>query len=392
MVIDRFIIPSLPQHSRSITDLYLEAEQEELLKFTLTSKSANQTKHIKDLAKANVDALYKQEQQQNPDEQIGMAEETLPYDVDPSVFFILNYGKYNIIFRNYLVAKFATKRINRTAGIVMKTFFRHGRDKMYSVKEDFSPAATPLLIANMLDPEVFTKGDIILKHDNSYLCYKKNDDKQERQKPIVTEVIEGYFRLLQADQAGFLKHRDELGANQYSVNFKKLRHFMRRLIFENFLTESFGIAYCRIVRILLDKGRLDEAQIQKFAMLPLKDVRHKLGFLMERSIVEIQEVPRSSDHSTSRSFHLWYVSLDKCFEELLQNVYRTIGNLQQRKEEELARRRRLIDKLSREDVIENMDLLNKIDQAEVAKMDSVVEKIEVSKSRLDDIIMIMRDF
>lgn len=89
---------------------------------------------------------------------------------------------------------------------------------------------------------------------------------------------------------------------------------------------------------------------------------------------------------------MWYVPLEKCFNELLADVYRTIGNLQQRKIEELLRRSRLIDKLSREDVIENMELLGEIDKAELAKMEKVIERIEVSKGRLDEMTMILRDF
>lgn len=83
--------------------------------------------------------------------------------------------------------------------------------------------------------------------------------------------------------------------------------------------------------------------------------------------------------------------MEKCFEELLVDVYRTITNLQQRKEEELLRRSRLLQKLSREDVIANMELLNEIDKAEVAKMDRVVERIETSKDRLDAMVLILRD-
>lgn len=37
-----------------------------------------------------------------------------------------------------MVTEFATGRINRTAGIVMKTFFRSGKSKIRSIKEDFS--------------------------------------------------------------------------------------------------------------------------------------------------------------------------------------------------------------------------------------------------------------
>jgi hypothetical protein len=69
-----------------------------------------------------------------------------------------------------------------------------------------------------------------------------------------------------------------------------------------------------------------------------------------------------------------------------------MSNLQQRKVQELTRRARLLEKLSREDVIANMDLLNEIDKVEVAKMDKVFERIEISKGRLDEMIMILRDF
>jgi DNA-directed RNA polymerase III subunit RPC3 len=69
-----------------------------------------------------------------------------------------------------------------------------------------------------------------------------------------------------------------------------------------------------------------------------------------------------------------------------------MSNLQQRKVQELTRRARLLEKLSREDVIANMDLLNEIDKVEVAKMDKVIERIEISKGRLDEMIMILRDF
>lgn len=302
-----------------------------------------------------------------------------------------------------MVVEFATDRINRTAGIVMKTFFRNGKEKMKDVKEDYSrklfiihatiiitismfliikiAASTPSHIANMLDADVFQRRDISLPSVS-----------RKSEKTDISEVVNGYFQLLRLDNAGFLMKRDELGANHYAVNFKRIRHFMKRHLLEGLLTERFGIASCRIVRILLEKGKLDESQIQKLAMLPLKDVRLKLGMLLTNGIVQVQEVPRSSDRATSRSFHLWFVPIEKCFSELIADIYRTITNLQQRKNEELLRRSRLLEKLGRIDVLANMDLLNEIDKAEVTKMEKVVARIEISKDRLDAMLMILRDF
>lgn len=130
----------------------------------------------------------------------------------------------------------------------------------------------------MLHPEVLERGDIILPRDPS----------NPKKKPTVSETIEGYVKLLKTDTAGFLTTKDQLGPNHYAVNFEKLRYNMKKRLFENSITERYGRAVCRIVRILLDKGKMDESQIQKISMLPLKDIRQKLEMLFADGIVEIQ--------------------------------------------------------------------------------------------------------
>lgn len=198
--------------------------------------------------------------------------------------------------------------------------------------------------------------------------------------------------LLRTDQAGFIRNADERGANQYAVNFAKLRDTMKRRIFEGLLREKYGVATCRLVRILLDKGKLDEGQLTKLAMLPAKETREKLGLLNQAGVVEIQEIPKTADRAPGRTFYLWYVPLDKCYHELLVETYRAIGNLQQRKREELKIRNRLLDKLNREDVMNDMSLLGPADQEELKLMEKVLLRIETSKKRLDEMIMILRDF
>lgn len=130
----------------------------------------------------------------------------------------------------------------------------------------------------MLEPEVFSRGDIVLPTDPS----------DPQKKPSINEVVQGYVDLLRTSHCGFLKLRDELGANQYAVNFAKLRHVMKRELLDGLVLDKFGLASCRIVRILCDKGKLDESQVQKYSMLPLKDVRHKLSTLLTSGVVEIQ--------------------------------------------------------------------------------------------------------
>lgn len=198
--------------------------------------------------------------------------------------------------------------------------------------------------------------------------------------------------MLKTDAAGFVKSKDERGANQFAVNFEKLRYTMKRKVMEGLVQERYGVATCRILRILIERGKLDESQVQKLAMLPPKDTREKLALLKTKGFVEIQEIPRSADRAPGRCFHLWYVPVEKCYQELLVDSYRIICNLQQRKQNELAIRKRLIDKINRKDVIENPELLGEGEKREIAAMDKILERLEVSKSRMDSVVMILRDF
>jgi len=60
MAQEQFIVAVLPQHSRSVTDRYMEAEEKELEKYTIIT--SGDAKHIKEIAKANTDAIYHQEE------------------------------------------------------------------------------------------------------------------------------------------------------------------------------------------------------------------------------------------------------------------------------------------------------------------------------------------
>lgn len=143
----------------------------------------------------------------------------------------------------------------------------------------------------MLEPDVFTRGDILLPADPF----------DPTKKPSVNQVVQGYVDLLKSDKAGFIKTEDNLGSHQYAVNLAKLRHTMKCELLDGLVNDKFGLACCRIVRILCDKGKLDESQVQKYAMLPLKDVRFKLSTLLTAGIVEIQvkKIKKKKDHFTN---------------------------------------------------------------------------------------------
>ncbi|CEG78333.1 hypothetical protein RMATCC62417_12960 [Rhizopus microsporus] len=281
MAIDQFITAIVSSHSRASFDGQNGEEESE--RYTIMTPRDKRALRL--TSQVQSDAVFEPER-------IGMkrkmnghiveskriaVEDDLSYEVDPTVFFTLNYEKYNITFRNNMISDYAIDRINRTAGVVIKAFLRNGKDKMKIVKEDMSPPSTPTHIANMLPPELLTRGDIVFPHGSNT---NKSYD--------VATAIEGYVRLLVADQVGFLTPMDECGTGYYAVNFKKLRSNMKKRLLESYVTERYGKDCCRLVRILLDKDKLTETQLQRISMIPLRDIRRKLEALFIAGIVEIQ--------------------------------------------------------------------------------------------------------
>lgn len=58
MAIEQFITAVLPQHSRSMYDRYIDAEEKEFEKYTIVS-SAHDKRTIRETAQAAVDAQFK---------------------------------------------------------------------------------------------------------------------------------------------------------------------------------------------------------------------------------------------------------------------------------------------------------------------------------------------
>jgi len=74
------------------------------------------------------------------------------------------------------------------------------------------------------------------------------------------------------------------------------------------------------------------------------------------------------------------------------DIYRSIANVRQRIRHELATRQRLLEKMERKDVSENQDLLSASDKMAIDDLNKKIERLEVSEARLDEMVMIFRDF
>lgn len=74
-------------------------------------------------------------------------------------------------------------------------------------------------------------------------------------------IIKQHLQLLAEDSFKFLKHESTRGMDEWSINYKELGKLIKQLEVEKVVEERFGSMGTRLLRIVKDKGKLDEKQV-----------------------------------------------------------------------------------------------------------------------------------
>lgn len=88
---------------------------------------------------------------------------------------------------------------------------------------------------------------------------------------------------------------------------------------------------------------------------------------------------------------LWFVDVPRTISYLLQNSYKSINNLLLRREAELERKKGLLEKSKRSDILSGEASLAPQEIESIERVNVVLERIGVGIARLDELCMIMRD-
>lgn len=150
----------------------------------------------------------------------------------------------------------------------------------------------------------------------------------DERKPSNTTCIKEYLGMLScADNpspAGKAISFVSFNSSKVQVEFEIIGRRLRRHVLESVTRERHGNEGVRILRLLMDTGKMDDKQvcplffesrntglwlwqIAKIVMMAGKDVRALLTALAADSLISTQEVPKSADRNPTRTFYLWSV-------------------------------------------------------------------------------------
>lgn len=132
----------------------------------------------------------------------------------------------------------------------------------------------------------------------------------------------------------------------------------------------------RIYRLLKLKKQLEQKQIADLALLPLTLARECLYKMQQAGFVHLQEVPRTADHTPSRTFYLWSVRPNDVKKIVTGEFYAMIRKMRYRLQHEES----------------NSQDLERTKQLSDKNLQMVTEKLESAILQLDNSLMVLLDF
>ncbi|ORY49766.1 hypothetical protein BCR33DRAFT_847056 [Rhizoclosmatium globosum] len=307
----------------------------------------------------------------------GDAKAAKVYDEDENMaeraYWRINPSRFHIHCRNEVLTALAESRINTSAKHLLNAILTYGEPSMKHCKAD--EVSAPITLTHLGSDTTF---------DKSLLTYNPSTPRAS---------LQDYLALLTLDQDfPFLTKQDERGGGQYVCNLLSLKTALHQHLITTYLQEKFGIVASRIWRLLHTKGKLDEKQVAKLALISNKVAREKLYEMLNVGLIQLQDVPKTVDHAPSRTFFLWYVSLPKCVDAMILETYHMLSNLKIRRLKEYNANGALIEKIERSDIQEDESLLTDGERKGVEKFHKVMNMIRISEIRLDRALLILRDF
>ncbi|KAG5651277.1 hypothetical protein H0H81_009220 [Sphagnurus paluster] len=182
-------------------------------------------------------------------------------------------------------------------------------------------------------------------------------------------------------------------SSKVQVEFEIIGRRLRRRVLESVTRERHGIGGVRILRLLLDTGKMDEKQISKIVMMAPKDVRPLLAALTADSLISTQEVPKSADRNPTRTFYLWYVDPRKAYSVILGNLYKTLYNIGMRRhaEDGTSEVKAVLEKRERSDVSQDENLLSRLERDILKEWEEKKGKLTVLEMRVEETVFILKD-
>eukprot|EP00899_Mesostigma_viride_P024280 jgi/Mesvir1/5036/Mv02241-RA.1 len=272
----------------------------------------------------------------------------------------------------------------------IKRFVRARYDPLSEAIVDVMMTANRRWLATDKEPPLISPDSVVELLTEKAAKRPKLDPLNDREAPSLAEVEAAMYTMCLGKEP--VKAITRLTASHYGVNVKEIIDELRALEVAAIIKGRFGVHGCRLFRLLLMKGILEQKQIADMAMMPVKDTREMLYRLMKFEYISLQEVARTGDHAPSRTFYLWKVDVGHVIQLISTEILAGASHLRTRLQYEMSQEKELLahfEKQSRNGLPVNLTVEQR---RRLEQMRHVTSMLETSLLRLGKQILLFRNF
>ncbi|KAJ1799959.1 RNA polymerase III subunit C82 [Coemansia sp. RSA 2399] len=320
--------------------------------------------------------------------------------VDQTQCFRVYFDRLDVFLRNQQLVNYFADKYNSGAGAIVKAMLRITEPRTKTCRDRRSDTLSAAQIVNQLPHDapladsIDTGSDMFLQDlaSNGTDRMRGGASNGSAMSPAKrTELAFALLDVVRADASGIVSKVDERGGGQFQINFDRAAVALRDTWLDTLVHERFGSLHARIIRVLRENHKLDEKSIAAAAMMPIAACRERLHDLALAGFIDSFEIARTVDRNPSRMFYLWYVNPQKQVRAAMRYVFKSMANIFDRLDKELAARAPLVAKTRRADVIADSTLLTESENRELVALSETRRKLEVANVRLDGMLLIIHD-
>ncbi|KXJ96544.1 RNA polymerase III subunit RPC82-domain-containing protein [Microdochium bolleyi] len=202
-----------------------------------------------------------------------------------------------------------------------------------------------------------------------------------------------HLLVLAESKQGFVRHCGSQDRGEWTVDFPELLQQLRTMELDILIEETFGRHALRLVRILREKGKVDDKTLPTLALMRKPDVHTKMVEMELAGVLDVQEVPRDNNRAANRTIFFWWFDKDRAFKRALDNTYKSMVRFMQRLEVERQKKKNVLSVTERKDVqgMEEEKLRGDIYNEYRAFLD-IEARLLGQLERLDDLVSVFRDY
>ncbi|XP_026486384.1 DNA-directed RNA polymerase III subunit RPC3 [Vanessa tameamea] len=242
-------------------------------------------------------------------------------DCKDNTYWKVNYDRFHLDFRDDMMIKAITRRIDENAGELMRLML----EQMYLSSSAWAVESSPAAACDLRD-----------------LALRVHD------RPLLHAHVDHYLKVLEENGASFIRRAGDAGGGQYVVRTKRAAEQLLEALLDHTVTERLGSKAARIFRLIRSKKYIEEEDIQKNAMLPNKECKELTYKLLEEHLISVQPMRKAaSAGGSAKAIYLYHVKLYDAAHAARELCLRAAHNVSRVSSATRAAHARLLDKQRR---------------------------------------------